>query len=191
LSLEDDFIIKEIFVNEENKHVYGITNIFRKLFHFDEEFKLIETMDILISILITVFNNKLYMLMKGFRNSNIQGTNTSEIIENENSFIGVYSQKENEFIKFKRKILLDVLVQPIDFHVDKNYIFFFTRLIHKHHLFDNKLHLLLFNHDRIFQKQKTGLDIFSHLKTRFLVDDDKTIYCADFETKTFKRLRFN
>ncbi len=103
LSLEDYFIINEIFVNEENKHVYGISNISNKLFHFDEEFKLIETMDILISILITVFNNKLYMLMKGFRNSNIQGTNTSEIIENENSFIGVYYQKENEFIKFKRK----------------------------------------------------------------------------------------
>ncbi len=103
MSLEDDFIIKEIFVNEENKHVYGITNIFRKLFHFDEEFKLIETIDILISILIKFFNNKLYMLMKGFRNSNIQGTSTSELIENENSFIGVYSQQGSEFIKFKRK----------------------------------------------------------------------------------------
>jgi len=52
LSLEDDFIINEIFV-------YGISNNSHKLFHFDEEFKLIETMDILISILITVFNNKL------------------------------------------------------------------------------------------------------------------------------------
>jgi hypothetical protein len=46
LSLEDDFIINEIFVNEENKHVYGISNNSHKLFHFDEEFKLIETMDI-------------------------------------------------------------------------------------------------------------------------------------------------
>jgi len=124
LELEDDVVINEILVNEENKHVYGISNNSHKLFHFDKEFNVKQIMDIKTSLLIKVLNNKLYMLLKGYLNSNIDRNDTSEIIENEKSRIFIYSQKENEFIKFKRKILLDVLVQPIDFHVDKNYIFF-------------------------------------------------------------------
>jgi hypothetical protein len=124
LELEDDVVINEILVNEENNHVYGISNNSHKLFHFDKEFNVKQIMDIKTSLLIKVLNNKLYMLLKGYLNSNIDRNDTSEIIENEKSRIFIYSQKENEFIKFKRKILLDVLVQPIDFHVDENYIFF-------------------------------------------------------------------
>jgi hypothetical protein len=180
--------INEIAVNEENKHIYGISDYPLQLYHFDEEFKLIETIDILISIFIKVFNNKLYMLIKGYLNSNIQGTNTSEIIENEKSFIGVYSQKENENIKFKRKIVLEFIVAPIDFHVDENYIFIFTSYINKHHLFDFKLNLFLFNHDGILL-QKTELDIWSYIITRFLVVDHETIYCAYDET--LKKLEFS
>jgi hypothetical protein len=135
-------IINEIVVNEENKHVYGISNNLGKLYHFDKEFKLKQTMNITIPLLIKVFNNNIYMLLKGYFNSNIEGSNTSQIIENEKSFIGVYSQKENEFIKFKRKIILDVLVSPNDFHVDENYIFIFSRYINKNHLFNTHSHVL-------------------------------------------------
>jgi hypothetical protein len=181
-------IINEIVVNEENKHVYGISNNLGKLYHFDKEFKLKQTMNITIPLLIKVFNNNIYMLLKGYFNSNIEGSNTSQIIENEKSFIGVYSQKENENIKFKRKIVLEFIVAPIDFHVDENYIFIFTSYINKHHLFDFKLNLFLFNHDGILL-QKTGLDIWSYIDTRFLVVDHETIYCAYDET--LKKLEFS
>jgi len=189
--VKDDVIINEIVVNEENKHVYGISDNRMKLFHFDKEFKLIQTMNVGIPLLIKVLNNYLYMLMEGYDNSNIEGSNTSQIIENEKSFIGVYSQKENEFIKFKRKIILDVLVSPNDFHVDENYIFIFTPFINKNHLFNTHSHVFVFNHVGIFL-QKTGLDtIFYGIHTRYLVVDNKTIYCADHRTKIFKRLEFN
>jgi hypothetical protein len=189
LSLEDDVVLNEIVVNEENKHVYGISNNRMKLFHFDKEFKLIETMKITIPLLIKVLNNNLYMLLKGYGNSNIEGKRPSQIIENENSFIGVYSQKENEVIKFKRKIILNVLVEPLDFHVDENYIFILTFYINKHHLFDFRLHLFVFNHDGILL-QKTELDIIFNLNTKLLMVDYETIYCADYNTKSFKRLEF-
>jgi hypothetical protein len=191
LEVEDDVVINEIVVNEENKHVYGISDNRMKLFHFDEKFKLIQTIDITIPLLIKVFNNYLYMLLKSYGNLNIEGRDTSQIIENEKSFICVYSQKGNEFIKFKRKIVLDVLVTPRDFHVDKNYIFIFSLYINKNHLFNTQLHVFVFNHDGIFL-QKTGLDtIFYDIHTRYLVVDNNTIYCADYETESFKRWEFN
>ncbi len=130
-------IIKEIVVNEENKHVYGISNNRMKLYHVDKELKIKQIMD----------------------------------------------------IKFKRKILLDVLVTPHDFHVDENYIFIFTPFINKHHLFDIKLNLFVFNHEILLQK--TGFDIWSYRDARFLVVDYQTIYCADFGAKCFKRLEFS
>ena len=83
LKVED--IINEIIVNEENKHVYGISNNLGKLYHFDKEFKLIQTMNVRIPLLIKVLNNNIYMLLKGYFNSNIEGRDTSQIIEN-----GVY-----------------------------------------------------------------------------------------------------
>jgi hypothetical protein len=158
-----------------------------KLFHFDKEFKLIQTMNITTPLLIKLFNNYLYMLLKGYGNINIGGRDTSQIIENESSFIGVYSQKGSEFIKFKRKIILDVLVQPLDFHVDENYIFIFSRYINTIHVFNTQLHV--FDHDGIFL-QKTGLDFRFHNNTRFLFVDNQTIHCADYDTKSFKRLEF-
>jgi hypothetical protein len=187
LKVED--IINEIIVNEENKHVYGISNSSHKLFHFDKEFKLIQTMKITTPLLIKVLNNNLYMLLNAFRNSNIEGSHTAQIIEKEKSFIGVYSQKENEVIKFKRKIILDVLVAPTDFHVDENYLFIFTDYINKCQLIYPYSHLFILSHDGILL-QKTGLNISSHLNTRFLVVDNQTIYCADYKMKTFKRLEF-
>jgi hypothetical protein len=187
--VEDDVIINEIVVNEENKHVYGISDNQMKLLHFDKEFKLIQTMTTSVPLLIKVFNNYLYMLLKGYGNSNIEGKRPSQIIENENSFIGVYSQKGSEFIKFKREIILDVLVQPRDFDVDENYIFIFSRIINKNHLFTLQLHVFVFNQDGIFL-QKTGLDLRSYRDTRFLFVDNQTIYCAYFGTKCFKRLEF-
>jgi hypothetical protein len=189
-SLGDDAIINEIVVNEINKHVYGISDNRMKLFHFDEKFKLIQTMKITIPLLIKVLNNNLYMLLKGYGNSNIEGKRPSQIIENENSFIGVYSQKENEFIKFERKIILDVLVGPNEFHVDEKYIFIFSPYINKNHLFNTQLHVFVFNHVGIFL-QNTGLDIVNPIDTRFLLVDNQTIYCADYETESFKRLEFN
>jgi hypothetical protein len=188
--VKDDVVINEIVVNEENKHVYGISNNLGKLYHFDKEFKLIQTMNITIPLLIKVFNNYLYMLLKSYGNLNIEGRDTSQIIENEKSFIGVYCQKGNEFIKFKRKIILDVLVWPLDFHVDENYIFIFSHFINKHHLFNTHSHVFVFNHVGIFL-QKTGLDIVNPIDTRFLLVDNQTIYCADYETESFKRLEFN
>jgi hypothetical protein len=132
--------------------------------------------------------------LQAYDNSNIEGSNTSQIIENEKSFIGVYSQKENEFIKFERKIILDVLVAPRDFHIDENYIFIFGWYINKDHLFQRKSHVLVFNHDGIFL-QKTGLDISGVPNTKFLVFDYQTIYCADFKNestpKFFKKLEFS
>jgi hypothetical protein len=191
LEEEDDVVINEIVVNEENKHVYGISNNRMKLLHFDEKFKLIQTIGIAIPLLIKVFNNYLYMLLQAYGNTNIEGSNTSQIIENEKSFIGVYSHNENEFVKFERKIVLDVLVTPRDFHVDENYIFIFSRYINKNHLFNTQLHVFVFNHYGIFL-QKTGLDtIFYGIHTRYLVVDNNTIYCADHKTKIFKRLEFN
>ena len=59
------------------------------------------------------------MWKKGFVNENIEGRCTSQIIENEKSFINIYSQKEKEDIEFK-KIILEVLILPNDFHVDEN-----------------------------------------------------------------------
>jgi hypothetical protein len=187
LELLNYVYINEIVVNEENKHVYGISNNQMKLFHFDKEFKLIQTMNITTPLLIKLFNNYLYMLLKGYGNINIGGRDTSQIIENESSFIGVYSQKGSEFIKFKRKIILDVLVQPLDFHVDENYIFIFSRYINTIHVFNTQLHV--FDHDGIFL-QKTGLDFRFHNNTRFLFVDNQTIHCADYDTKSFKRLEF-
>jgi hypothetical protein len=187
--VEDDVVINEIVVNEEKKHVYGISNLSHKLYHFDKKFKLIQTMYLTIPLLIKVFNNNLYMLLKSYENSNIEGKDTSQIIENIKSYIGVYSQKENEFVKFERKIVLDVLVTPRDFHVDENYIFIFTPFINKNHLFNHKLHVLAFNHDGILL-QKTGLDMEFQADSRFLIVDNQTIYCADYKTKIFKRLEF-
>ena len=187
--VKDDVIINEIVVNEENKHVYGISNNSNKLFHFDEKFKLIQIKDVSTPLLIKCINNNLYMLLKGYGNSTIEGSNTSQIIENENSFIGVYSQKENEVIKFKRKIILDVLVAPSEFHVDQKYVFIFTPFINKHHLFDFKLNLFVFNHDGILL-QKTGFNIEALIDTRLLVVDYQAIFCVDFKTKTFKKLEF-
>ncbi len=188
LELDSNVIINEIVVNEENKHVYGISNNLGKLYHFDEEFKLIETMKITIPLLIKVLNNKLYML---YGNTNIEGRDTSEIIENKKSFIGVYSQKEKELVKFKRKIVLDVLVVPRDFHVDENYIFIFCRYINKHHIFDWKnLRLFLFNHKGKLL-QKTEFDFWSNMGTEFLVDDYQTIYCADYYFQTINKLEYS
>jgi hypothetical protein len=128
LELEDDVVINEIIVNEENKHVYGISNNHMDLFHFDKKFKLIQTMDIAIPLLIKVLNNEIFMLLKGYGNSNIEGRYRSQIIENEKSYIGVYSHNEKEFIKFKRKIVLEFLVTPRDFHVDKIIYLFSVRI---------------------------------------------------------------
>jgi hypothetical protein len=188
-------VINEIVVNEENKHVYGISNSSHKLFHFDEKFKIIEEKkDIKTPLLIRVLNNNLYILLEGYGNLIIEGTNLSHIIENEKSFIGVYSQERNELIKFKRKIFLDFIVAPRGFHVDENYIFIFSRYINKDHLFQRKSHVLVFNHDGIFL-QKTGLDISGVPNTKFLVFDYQTIYCADFKNdstpKFFKKLEFS
>jgi hypothetical protein len=183
--LEVEDIINEIIVNEENKHVYGISNNRMKLYHFDEEFKIKQIMDISSSLLIKVLNNNLYILLKGYLNSNIERNNTSEIIENENSFIGVYSQKENEFIKFRRKIVLEFVVAPIDLHVDENYIFIFTPFINKNDIFNLKSHVLVFNHDGILL-QKTGLDLRFVKNTRFLVVDSGKIYCAEHKSKISK-----
>ena len=71
MGVEDDVIINEIFVNEKNKHVDGIINNFCKLYHFDDEFKITQIMDITIPLLIRVFNNTLYILLKRYLNSNI------------------------------------------------------------------------------------------------------------------------
>jgi hypothetical protein len=128
LELEDYVVINEIVVNEENKHVYGISNNHMDLFHFDKKFKLIQTMDIAIPLLIKVLNNEIFMLLKGYGNSNIEGRYRSQIIENEKSYIGVYSHNEKEFIKFKRKIVLEFLVTPRDFHVDKIIYLFSVRI---------------------------------------------------------------
>jgi hypothetical protein len=162
-----------------------------KLYRFNEEFKLKQIMDITVPLLIKVLNNNLYMLLKGYGNSkNMEGSNTSQIIENEKSIIHIYSQKEYEVIKFKRKIIIDVLVLPDDFHVDENYIFIFTPFISKHHLFDLYLRLFIFDLDGILL-QKTGLDIPRHLNTRFLLVDYQTIYYADHDLQSFERLEFS
>ena len=50
--LEVEDVINEIIINEDNKHVYGISNIRMKLFHFDEDFKIKQIMDISNSLLI-------------------------------------------------------------------------------------------------------------------------------------------
>jgi hypothetical protein len=176
-------VINEIVVNEENKHVYGISNNYNQLFHFDKEFKLIQTMDITIPVLIKVFNNNLYMLLQVYDRND-----TSQLIENEKSFIDVYSQYE--YIEFNKKIVLDVLVLPNDFHVDENYIFIFSRYTNKDHLINHQIHVLVFNHDGIFL-QKTGLYINSDQNTRYLVVDYQTIYCDDHEKKKFIELKFN
>jgi hypothetical protein len=123
-SLDDDVIINEIVVNEENKHVYGTSYNSHKLFHFNSEFRKIETMNITTPLLIKVSNKELYILLNAFKNSKIEGSYRSQIIENENSFIGVYFQEKERRIKIKRKIILDVLIEPIDFHVDEKYILF-------------------------------------------------------------------
>ena len=153
-----------------------------------------EKKDIKTPLLIRVLNNNLYILLEGYGNLIIEGTNLSHIIENEKSFIGVYSQEGNELINFKRKIFLDIIVAPRGFHVDENYIFIFSRYINKDHLFQRKSHVLVFNHDGIFL-QKTGLDISGVPNTKFLLFDYQTIYCADFKndstTKFFKRLEFS
>jgi hypothetical protein len=190
LSLEEEVIINEIVVNEENKHVYGISNNHMDLFHFDEEFKLKQTMDITTPLLVKVFNNNLYIIKNSYGNTNFEETEKRQLIENENSFINIYSQKENEDIKFKRKIILDALVQPNDFHINENYILIFSPFINKHHLFNFTIHLLLFNHDGILL-QKTGLGINGDLFTRFLVYDNQTIYCADSHSMKLKCLKFN
>jgi hypothetical protein len=52
--------------------------------------------------------------------------------------------------------------------------------INKHHIFDHKSHVFVFDHDGIFL-QKTGLDIWGHQDTRFLLVDYQTIFCADFK----------
>ena len=66
--------------------------------------------------------------------------------------------------------------------------------INKHHIFDHKSHVFVFDHDGIFL-QKTGLDIWGHQDTRFLVVDYQTIYCAEFKNdstpKFFKKLEFS
>jgi hypothetical protein len=183
LEIDDNVVINEIFVNEVNKHVYGISDDSFKLYQFDEEFKLEHTMEITTPLLIKVLNNNLYMLLQTYRNLNIERKKTSQIIENEKSFIGKYSQRGNEVIKFKRKIILDVLVAPLDFHVDEKYILIFSRYMNKHYLFDFNLHLFLYNHDGIFL-QKTGLGILCFTGTRFFVVDYENIYYANFKVKS-------
>jgi hypothetical protein len=179
--LDSNVIINEIDVNEKNKHIYGISNNRMKLYRFNEEFKLKQIMDITVPLLIKVLNNNLYTLLKGYGNSkNMEGSYTSKIIENEKSIIHIYSQKEYEVIKFKRKMIIDVLVLPDDFHVDENFFFIFTPFINKHHIFDHKSHVFVFDHDGMLL-QKTGKDIWGHQDTRFLLVDYQTIFCADFK----------
>jgi hypothetical protein len=190
LELEDDVFINEILVNEENKHVYGISNNSHKLYHFDKEFKIKQIIDISPSLLIKLLNNNLYMLMKGYDKSNFEASNRSQLIENKPSFIGIYSQKENEDMKYERKIVLNVLIAPCDFHVDKNYIFIFTPFINKNHLIKHKYDVLVFNHDGILL-QKTGLELCFEKIPRFLVIDYETIYFADFESNTFVLMKFS
>ena len=195
LELDSNVIINEIDVNEKNKHIYGISNNRMKLYRFNEEFKLKQIMDITVPLLIKVLNNNLYTLLKGYGNSkNMEGSYTSKIIENEKSIIHIYSQKEYEVIKFKRKMIIDVLVLPDDFHVDENFFFIFTPFINKHHIFDHKSHVFVFDHDGMLL-QKTGKDIWGHQDTRFLLVDYQTIFCADFKydstPKFFKKLEFS
>ena len=83
----------------------------------------------------------------------------------------------------------NVLVGPNEFHVDEKYIFIFSPYINRHYIMDFKLHLFVFNHDGILL-QKTGLDIIFDLNTKLLIVDYETIYCADYDTKSFKRLEF-
>jgi hypothetical protein len=198
LSLEDNVVIDEIVVNEENKHVYGISNNSGILFHFNNEFKIMHKMEIVVPLLIKVFNSNLYMLLTGDGNSSIEKRGKNRIIEDEKSYICIYSQKGEENIKFRKKIILDVLIRPNNFHVDENYIFIFSRYSNKHRLINFKSHIFLFSHDGIFL-QKTGLDINDNVRTKFLIVDNETIYCADYITierkgyvvKNFYRLDFN
>jgi hypothetical protein len=39
--------------------------------------------------------------------------------------------------------------------------------------------------------QRTGLDIWPYRDTRFLIVDYETFFCADIDSKTFKRLEFS
>ena len=191
LQLKDDVVIDVIVVNEENKHLYAISNNYGCLLHFDNEFTFIKQIKVTIPLLIKVFNNHLYLLLNGYGNANIEGEETSHLLEDERSFITVYSQKEDEEIKFNKKIILNHLINPSDFHIEEKYILIFTRFINQMHLGnDIYSHLFLFNHDGILL-QKTRLDILGHLDTRYLVVDFKTIYCANYLEKTFYRLEFN
>jgi hypothetical protein len=190
LSLEKDVVIDEIVVNEENKHIYGISNNFGMLYHFNNEFKIMHKMEIVVPLLIKVFKSNLYMLLTGDGNSSIEERGKNRIIENQKSFINIYSQKGEENIKFNKKIILDVLIRPNNFHVDENYIFIFSRYSNKHRFINFKSYIFLFSHDGIFL-QKTGLDINDNECTKFLIVDNETIYCADDITKNFHRLDFN
>ena len=82
------------------------------------------------------------------------------------------------------------MISPSDFHIDEEFIFIFTKYINQMHLVNGNDYLFLFDHDGILL-QKTGLDIFGHRFTRYLVVDFKTIYCANYLEKTFYRLEFN
>jgi hypothetical protein len=130
------------------------------------------------------------LLLKGYLNSKIEGSSTSQIIEDEKSFIGIYSQKENLFLKFKRRIVLDFIVAPTDFDVDEKYIYIITPFINKNHLYSQESHILIFDHDGILL-QKTGLELGFYKNKRFLVSDYETIYCADLDFNTFYKLKFS
>ena len=114
-------------VNEENKHLYAISNNSFRLYHLDNEFTIIEETNVAIPLLIKVFKNHLHLLLNGYNNLNIEGEETSQLIEDERSFIAVYSQKEKEEIKFNKKIILNHLILPSDFHIEEKYIIIFNK----------------------------------------------------------------
>ena len=72
-----------------------------KLFHFDQKFKLIQEMDIIVPLIGKVLYNNRYGLLGSFSNNNRKPT--SHPIDEERSFINVYSQNQKENIKFHKK----------------------------------------------------------------------------------------
>ena len=83
LPFEDDVVIDVIVVNEENKHLYAISNNSFRLYHLDDEFTIIEETNVAIPLLIKVFKNHLHLLLNGYNNLNIEGEETSQLIEDE------------------------------------------------------------------------------------------------------------
>ena len=168
--------VTEIEVNEITSHIYGMK--LNKLFHFNENFKLIEALIIDSMLRFRVFKDELFVLYR-------------KIEMEDYHYISLYREKNNK-LKLKKTLAVDysVIIDTGCFEITEKYILLMGKFRNKFNISTDGFYLFLIDRNGILL-QKTRLDAFvSDLIFNFVVVDDETIY-FQINLRLLVKIKFN